>query len=213
MNSTWNQIIYKVWSPFYDQFFNKGIFLRARREVFKDIEWIQEERVLFVGCGTGADLEYVPHNDIDITAIDFSSDMLNKAREKFHHTDITFLQMDAQDLTFPDESFDIVIASLLLSVVPNPHKCMEEMIRVTKPKGRILIFDKFVPENQELSLFKRGIRPLISLLGTDIGLRLEQVANPFSKQLSIQMDSPIMLNGMYRKIIGIKIQNDKKVRN
>ena len=58
--------------------------------------------------------------------------MLRKAKEKFNDTDIVFLRMDAQELAFPDDTYDIVIASLLLSVVPNPQKCMEEMIRVVK---------------------------------------------------------------------------------
>ncbi|WP_419392900.1 class I SAM-dependent methyltransferase [Cytobacillus praedii] len=204
MNSRWNQMIYKAWSPFYDQFFNKGIFSKARKEVFQDIEFSQGDRVLFVGCGTGADLEYIPHRDIAITAIDFSDDMLRKAKEKFNDTDIVFLRMDAQELAFPDDTYDIVIASLLLSVVPNPQKCMEEMIRVVKEQGKIVIFDKFVPRNEELSFFKKAARPFISLLGTDIGVKFESLSRPFSKKFSIQTDSPIMLNGMYRKIIGIK---------
>ncbi|WP_102273105.1 class I SAM-dependent methyltransferase [Cytobacillus massiliigabonensis] len=204
MNNKWNQIIYKVWSPFYDRFFNKGIFLKARKEVFKDIEFMNGEKVLFVGCGTGADLVYVPHNNMKITAIDFSSEMLEKAKGKFPHASITFLQMDAQNLTFPDATYDIVIASLLLSVVPNPQKCMEEMIRVVKPGGRIIIFDKFVPRNEELSLLKKLARPIISVFGTDIGIKFESLSKPFAKIISIQTDSPIMLNGMYRKIIAIK---------
>ncbi|KOP71001.1 class I SAM-dependent methyltransferase [Cytobacillus solani] len=210
MNNKWNQIIYKAWSPFYDRFFNKGMFLKARKEVFKDIEFINGEKVLFVGCGTGADLVYVPYNNIKITAIDYSSDMLDKAKEKFPHINITFLQMDAQNLTFPDETYDIVIASLLLSVVPNPQKCMEEMIRVVKPKGRIIIFDKFIPKNEELSPIKKAVRPLISMLGTDIGINFEKLSEPFVKQLSIQTDIPIMLNGMYRKIISMKIPDARE---
>ncbi|MED3572902.1 class I SAM-dependent methyltransferase [Cytobacillus praedii] len=211
MNSKWNQMIYKAWSPFYDQFFNKGIFSKARKNVFKDIEFSQGDRVLFVGCGTGADLEYIPHHNIAITAIDFSDDMLRKAKEKFIETDIVFLRMDAQELAFPNETYDIVIASLLLSVVPNPQKCMEEMIRVVKQQGKIVIFDKFVPRNEELSFLKKAARPFISLLGTDIGVKFESLSRPFSKKFSIQTDSPIMLNGMYRKIIGIKNAEDPRL--
>jgi len=205
MNNSWNQIIYKLWSPFYDLFFNKGIFLKGRNVVFSDITFNPGEKVLFVGCGTGADLEFVPLHTVHATAIDFSQDMLNKAKDKFRHTDITFLQMDAQNLTFSDETFDLVIASLLLSVVPDPHKCMDEIIRVARPNGRILIFDKFAPEHQELSLFKKIMRPLISMLGTDIGLRFGTLVKPFHKRIAIQTDEPIMLKGMYRKIIGLKL--------
>jgi len=147
MNRSWNQIIYKLWSPFYDHVFNKGIFLTARKAVFSDITFNPGEKVLFVGCGTGADLEFVPLHAVEVTAIDYSQDMLNIAKEKFRHPNINFLHMDAQNLKFSDETFDIVIASLLLSVVPDPHKSMEEIIRVTKTNGSIVIFDKFAPDN------------------------------------------------------------------
>ena len=49
-------------------------------------------------------------------------------------------------MSFADESFDYIVASLILSVVPNENKCFEEMIRVLKKDGRILIFDKFAPK-------------------------------------------------------------------
>lgn len=207
MNQTWNQIIYKLWSPFYDLFFNKGVFLKARKAVFSDITFSPGEKVLFVGCGTGADLEFVPLYEVEATAIDFSQDMLDKAKVKFRHSHAEFLQMDAQNLTFMDETFDIVIASLLLSVVPDPQKTMGQIIRVTKINGRILIFDKFASENEDLSWIKKFMRPLISLLGTDIGLRFGPLSKPFKEQLSIEVDSPIMLNGMYRKIMGHKISD------
>lgn len=55
-------------------------------------------------------------------------------------------------MSFADESFDYIVASLILSMVPNENKCFEEMIRVLKKDGRILIFDKFAPKNQKLTL-------------------------------------------------------------
>ena len=72
---------------------------------------------MFVGVGTGADLELINYSDLDITAIDYSPDMLGKARKKFKNSTITFLEMDAQNMQFDNESFDYVIASLILSVL------------------------------------------------------------------------------------------------
>lgn len=66
-----------------------------------------------------------------------------------------FLEMDAQKMSFADESFDYIVASLILSMVPNENKCFEEMIRVLKKDGRILIFDKFAPKNQKVTLTKK----------------------------------------------------------
>lgn len=61
--------------------------------------------------------------------------MLNKAKDKFAKTSIKFLEMDAQQMNFMDEQFDIVVGSLILSVVPNANKCFDEMVRVLKKTG------------------------------------------------------------------------------
>src|SRR3954471_15681429 len=100
MNNSWNLMIYKIWSPIYDKIFNSGVFLHARRQIFQDIVFHTNQRILFVGIGTGADLELVTQSDLDITAIDFSPDMLKKARAKFKNSPIKFLEMDAQNMVF-----------------------------------------------------------------------------------------------------------------
>ncbi|WP_201717051.1 class I SAM-dependent methyltransferase, partial [Rossellomorea arthrocnemi] len=129
----------------------------------------REQKILFVGIGTGADLELINYSDLDITAIDYSPDMLEKAKTKFKDSTIKFLEMDAQNMVFEDESFDYVVANLILSVVPDANKCFQEIARVLKNEGKIIIFDKFAPKNKKLSLPKVLIRPIISVLGTDIG--------------------------------------------
>ncbi|WP_078548705.1 hypothetical protein [Litchfieldia alkalitelluris] len=52
MNNTWNKLIYKLWAPIYDYIFNRGPFLKARKQVFEDISFKSGDRVLFVGIGT-----------------------------------------------------------------------------------------------------------------------------------------------------------------
>lgn len=205
MNNNWNKIIYKIWSPIYDKIFNSNIFLHARKQIFQETPFNNTQKILFVGVGTGADLELLNHYDLDITAIDFSPDMLRKARAKFKNSRITFLEMDAQNMAFNDMSFDYVVGSLILSVVPDADKCFQEMGRVLKQEGRIVIFDKFTPSNNKLSLSKKLFRPLIKVLGTDIGLNFEELYIRNNKNLSIEEDKPVMLKGMYRKIVVRKI--------
>lgn len=205
MNNKWNKIIYKIWSPIYDRIFNSNFFLRARKQVFQEIHFNRTHRILFVGVGTGADLELVNHADLDITAIDFSPDMLGRAKAKFINSSITFIEMDAQKMKFDDRSFDYVVGSLILSVVPRADQCFQEMSRVLKQEGRIVIFDKFAPDHNKLSLFKRLLRPLIKVLGTDIGLNFEELYQRHRDHIVIEEDKPVMLNGMYRKIILRKI--------
>ena len=205
MNNSWNKVIYKIGSPIYDKFFNSGIFLNARKRIFQLIPFNREQKILFVGVGTGADLELINYSDLDITAIDYSPDMLGKAKTKFKDSTIKFLEMDAQHMVFEDESFDYVVASLILSVVPDANKCFQEIARVLKQEGKIIIFDKFAPKNKKLSLPKVLLRPIISVLGTDIDRSFEEIITKNNKSLKVEEDSQVMMNGMYRKIIIAKI--------
>ncbi|MFJ7746907.1 class I SAM-dependent methyltransferase [Peribacillus sp. NPDC097295] len=201
MNNSWNRVIYKIGSRIYDKIFNSGIFLRARKHVFESITFNNKDKILFVGIGTGADLKLIKHSNLDITAIDLSPDMLKKAKEKYGNSSIKFMEMDAQQLDFNDGSYDYIVGSLILSVVPEADKCLQEMTRVLKPEGKIIIFDKFISKNEKLSLLKKLLRPLIQVLGTDIGLRFEDLFREHEKRLKVEEDQPIMWNGMYRKII------------
>lgn len=201
MNNTWNKIIYKLWAPVYDVIFNAGYLLEARKKVFQGMAFTPQQKILVVGVGTGAELELLYHEGLAITAIDYSPSMLNKARQKFSTSSITFIEMDAQELKFPNAQFDLVIGILILSVVPNPDACLKEMARVIKPGGEILLFDKFLPAAHHLSVPKKIIRPAIKLLGTDIGLNFEKLFEHHKGSLLIKEDLPILFNGMYRKIL------------
>lgn len=200
MNNFWIKCIYKLASPIYDKFFNSGVFLNTRKEIFHEIPFEKEHKILFVGVGTGADLELINHKELDITAIDYSPDMLGKAKKKFRNSTIKFMEMDAQQMEFNNKEFDYVVASLILSVVPDANKCFQEMVRVLKPEGQIILFDKFVPKNEKLSVPKKLLRPIISVLGTDIGRSFEELLLT-NENVKVEEDHPIMLDGMYRKII------------
>ncbi|MFK9118061.1 class I SAM-dependent methyltransferase [Peribacillus frigoritolerans] len=201
MNNSWNKVIYKFWSPVYDKVFNSHLFLDARKRMFEELDFHDHAKVLFVGVGTGADLELIKNLDLEITAIDLSADMLKKAMGKFDDASISFLEMDAQHMEFANESFDYVVGSLVLSVVPDANECLREMIRVVKGEGKIILFDKFISKDERLSVPKKLLRPIIRFLGTDIVLRFEDLFSGHEKNMEIEEDRSIMLNGMYRKII------------
>ena len=201
LNNSWNKVIYKFWSPVYDKIFNSHHFLDARKRMFEELDFHDHAKALFVGVGTGADLELIKNLDLEITAIDLSADMLKKAMGKFDDASINFLEMDAQHMEFTNESFDYVVGSLVLSVVPDANECLREMIRVVKGEGKIILFDKFISKDEILSVPKKLLRPIIRFLGTDIGLRFEDLFSGHGDIMEIEEDRPIMLNGMYRKII------------
>jgi phosphatidylethanolamine/phosphatidyl-N-methylethanolamine N-methyltransferase len=136
-----------------------------------------------------------------ITAIDYSDDMLNKAREKFKGSTIQFIKMDAQDMSLRDNQFDVVVGSLVLSVVPDADRCLKEMLRVLKPNGEVIIFDKFAPKEKGLSPIKKAIRPFIKLLGTDIGINFEELCKKNKNTTYVKEDTSLLFSGMYRKIV------------
>jgi phosphatidylethanolamine/phosphatidyl-N-methylethanolamine N-methyltransferase len=125
------------------------------------------ERVLEVGVGTGINLSLYPAH-CSVIGIDFSSSMLEKARERVAREGIQsvrLVQMDAADLKFADGSFDIVYAPYLISVVPDPVKVAQEMRRVCRPGGRIIFLNHFLSPNPILSRLERLISPLTIHIG------------------------------------------------
>jgi len=132
------------------------------------------ERVLEVGVGTGINLSLYP-KQATVTGIDFSSSMLEKARERAARKglrNMRLLQMDAADLKFADDSFDIVYAPYLISVVPDPVKVACEMRRVCRPGGRIIFLNHFLSPNPVLSRLERLISPLTIHIGFKADLDL-----------------------------------------
>jgi len=132
------------------------------------------ERVLEVGVGTGINLSLYP-KACRMTGIDFSSSMLEKARERVARgglQQMRLLQMDAADLKFADDSFDIVYAPYLISVVPDPVKVAQEMRRVCRPGGRIIFLNHFLSPNLLVSRVERMISPFTIHIGFKADLDL-----------------------------------------
>jgi len=132
------------------------------------------ERVLEVGVGTGINLSLYPKN-CSVIGIDFSEPMLEIARERAGRKDIRnvrLLQMDAADLKFPDNAFDVVYAPYLISVVPDPVRVAGEMRRVCRPGGRVILLNHFLSPNLFLSRVERLISPFTIHIGFKADLDL-----------------------------------------
>jgi phosphatidylethanolamine/phosphatidyl-N-methylethanolamine N-methyltransferase len=125
------------------------------------------DQVLEVGVGTGINASLYPR-DCHVTGIDLSASMLDKARERVAREglrNVRLLEMDAANLTFADDSFDIVYAPYLVSVVPDPVQVVCEMRRVCKPGGKIIILNHFRSANAVLSRVERAISPFTVHIG------------------------------------------------
>jgi phosphatidylethanolamine/phosphatidyl-N-methylethanolamine N-methyltransferase len=147
------------------------------------------DRVLEVGVGTGINADLYPP-DCSVTGIDLSSSMLEKARERVARKgvrNVRLLQMDAASLKFADDTFDIVYAPYVISVVPDPVAVTREMRRVCRPGGRIVILNHFRSSNPVMAWMERMISPFTVHVGFKSDLDLPAfLAQAELKPLSIQ---------------------------
>lgn len=189
----WNRIRYGVYAPVYDWVAKP--FESGRRHAIKRANPQSDERVLVLGCGTGMDLEYLPA-DASVTAIDVSEAMVRRteARAESLGMPVDARVGDAQSLPFEDDTFDVVLLHLVISVVPDQTALVDEAARVLAPNGRISIYDKFVPEGSTPSLLRRAVNPFARLLFADLNQHLEPLVADTGLQLEPR-DS--FLGGVY----------------
>ena len=158
--------VYEKLASVYDLIF--GPTLHPGRLVARDrMEIRPGSHILEVGVGTGINASLYPRN-CHVTGIDLSTSMLDKARERVAREglrNVRLMEMDAAKTTFADDTFDIVYAPYLISVVPDPVTVACEMRRVCKPGGKIVILNHFRSANPVLSRVERSISPLTVHIG------------------------------------------------
>ncbi|HEY7788962.1 MAG TPA: methyltransferase domain-containing protein [Vicinamibacterales bacterium] len=132
------------------------------------------DRILEVGVGTGINAPLYP-KDVQVVGIDLSASMLERARDRIARKGVKnmrVLEMDAADIKFPDNAFDIVYAPYVISVVPDPVAVAREMVRVCKPGGRIVILNHFRSANRLVARLDRLISPFTVHIGFTADLDL-----------------------------------------
>lgn len=99
--------------------------------------------VLDVGCGPGFFSVLLARLGYEVTAVDYTENMLAEARKNAAHygVDIDFRRMDAQKLDFEDGIFDLVISRNVLWNLEQPEQAYREWLRVLKPNGTLMNFD------------------------------------------------------------------------
>ncbi|MBI5178409.1 MAG: methyltransferase domain-containing protein [Nitrospinae bacterium] len=169
--------IYHNYSNVYDFLF-KHVFFPRQRHAILSMDIQPNEKILDVGIGTGLTLPIYPQH-CQVTGIDLSRSMLEKARKKkekhsLHH--VTLLEMDACNLEFEDDSFDQVIATFVVSVVPDPVKAVREMKRVCKPNRPITLVNHFRSTKKLIAMGEDLVDPVCRKLGWRSTLALDSLA-------------------------------------
>jgi phosphatidylethanolamine/phosphatidyl-N-methylethanolamine N-methyltransferase len=158
--------VYEKLASVYDWIFGPTLH-PGRLQAMQRMAIAPGDRILEVGVGTGINLSLYPR-DCAVTGIDLSDSMLEKAHERVAERtmrNVRLLQMDATSLSFPDDSFDIVYAPYLISVVPDPVAVAVEMRRVCRPGGRIIILNHFRSSNPVMSWGERMLSPFTVHVG------------------------------------------------
>jgi ubiquinone/menaquinone biosynthesis C-methylase UbiE len=148
-------------------FLEKVAFARWRQEVFASLVG---DAILEVGVGTGRNFDFYPRAKA-ITGVDFSPGMLSRAQRKADKRgiEVKLLAMDVQDLQFPDQTFDTVLATFVFCSVPDPTKGLREIKRVCKKKGRIILLEHVRPRGKVLGkIFDLLNVATVMLMGVNI---------------------------------------------
>ncbi len=131
---------YDEWAESYDQELEEDYGWQIPQLMAEELSGIttKKARILDAGAGTGLVGQFLGSLGYsNLVAMDLSSEMLNKAREKDVYQE--FHQMDmGETLDFPDDSFDAVVCAGVLTFSHAPARSLYEMVRVTKPGGHIL---------------------------------------------------------------------------
>ena len=135
---------YDSQAPGYDQAVGQGI-KALMRHLLRDLELVETPVALDVACGTGIStfaLIDKAGGEGEFHGIDLSEGMLDVARrnaEVMGIVNVHFTRMDAENLDYPDDMFDVVISNMSLQFFPDKLKALKEMLRVLKPGGRLAI--------------------------------------------------------------------------
>ncbi|MBV9776491.1 MAG: class I SAM-dependent methyltransferase [Acetobacteraceae bacterium] len=157
---------YGRWAPVYDVVFGP-VFRQGRRAAVAAAERVGG-RILEVGVGTGLSLsDYSRANTV--TGVDISTAMLEKARHRVARSRLEHVQelavRDAENLEYPDCSFDVVVAQYVVTALAHPEKGLDEFVRVVRPGGEVVITTRIGAEAGLRGRVERWLMPVTSRLG------------------------------------------------
>jgi phosphatidylethanolamine/phosphatidyl-N-methylethanolamine N-methyltransferase len=189
---------YRRYAFAYDVLFG-AVFQRGRAMTVDQVNRLGGARVLEVGVGTGLSLpRYRRH--CRIAGIDVSGDMLAIGQRRIERRRLdnvdSLLRMDARHLAFADGAFDVIVAMYVMSVAPEPRRCLAEMQRVCAPGGSILICNHFVrPGERWLTPL---LEPLSRWLGWHPNFSMSQLLD--GSRLQVVSNRPVPPFGLFRLV-------------
>ena len=177
-------------APLYDLM--EGLVERSRYSKWRELLWSKVEgtNILEVGVGTGKNFPYYP-SDAEIAAVDFSNRMLQRAKDRAskQKVKVRLQQMDVQNLEFPDNTFDTVVASFVFCSVPDPVRGLIEVARVCKPGGKIALLEHVLSASPIPGWLMNLANPLVvRTLGVNINRRTVENVTKSGLEVAVVTD-------------------------
>jgi len=205
VNPRYMEKLYSFYCPFYDWIFGK-LLGPGRRQAFKYLSRRPNQRILEIGVGPGSTLEFYPPKT-ELVGIDISAAMIEEARKKAANLNggsrFHLQVMDAANLEFPDDHFDVVMAAYVITTVQDPHRVCREILRVVKPGGQIIAVNHTRSQNGSLwSRIEDVVAPVCCAIGFTTDLDVIKVMKDVG--ISIQQTVRCNLLNTGRIIMGSK---------
>jgi phosphatidylethanolamine/phosphatidyl-N-methylethanolamine N-methyltransferase len=170
--------VYARWAPVYDLTY-RHITAPGRREAVKAASQCGDD-ILEVGVGTGMALEEYQHGK-HVVGTDLSAEMLRRAAGKVRERRMTHVKglavMDACRLGFPDARFDAVAAQMVITLVPEPERALDEFARVLKPGGEIVLVNHFGADQGPRASVEEFFAPIVSKVGWSSDFKVKRLDN------------------------------------
>jgi len=186
---------YTLLAPIYDALLTLPTST-ARQRSLAQLGNVEKARILLCGVGSGLDIPYLPPAHLYVGA-DLTYAMLKRAKRKITTQNIVLHQADVLQLPYADQYFDGVVMHLILAVVSEPQRALDEANRVLKSQGKLLIFDKFL-KSQQFAPIRRFLSPLAAKIATRTDVVFEELQHP---DLTVINDQPALANGWFRHIL------------
>ena len=193
-SNAWLRFRYSFWAPHYDRVTK---FPDERRRSIELLDLRPGERLVVIGCGTGADLPFIPEG-VEVLAVDLTPAMIRQAMAHAR-PGIELRVMDGMALDLPDGSFDAAILHMVLEVIPDPARCLAEAARVLRVGGRLAVFDKFLPEGERPGPLRRAGLALLDFVFTSTNRRMGEILARSGAPFMVERDDPSVAS--YRHLI------------
>ena len=197
---------YEKWAPIYDKVYIRLLADGQKKAALAAAACGPD--ILEVGVGTGLVLRYYPAGS-RVVGVDLSVHMLAKAREKVRSLGLDHVTclaaMDACNLGLPDASFDAVTVPFVITLVPDPEGALDEMRRVLRPGGEIVIASKMGAEGGLPQKFETAVAPLVAKMGWSSDFKVSRLRAWAAKagDMSVIDVQPVFPAGFF-KIVRIK---------